>query len=134
MTSPPKSSQQSTAPSMNQLAKGSSTTSPAHPPSSSSFTAGPNYNINTASLMGPGPMVGGMAHSQPRMGMGISGVGMGGVGMGYGGYGNPGMMPMYGGGYGMGQQPGMGMGPVGYGGFPPTVGGNQPMGTQQKLL
>ena len=155
LTSPIKTAQTTTAPSMNQLAKGTTATQPLpHPPptqqsssfsSSSSFNAaaGPNYNVNTASLMaspphpqqpvGMGMGVGGMGMSG-GMGMGHPGMRMAQPGMGYGGYGNqPGMMPMYGGGgY---QQPGMGMGPMGYGGMPPTMGGgNRPMGTQQKLM
>ena len=145
LTSTPKNAQTSTAPSMNQLAKGT-TPSPSHPPptsSSSAYTAGgPNYSINTASLMGSGSTMAGGVGIGGGMGMG-GGIGMGGgmgmgqVGMGYGGgYGAPppGMMPMYGSGYGMAPRPGMGMGPVGYGGLPPSVGGSQPMGAQQKFM
>lgn len=143
LTSPVTTAQTSSAPSMNQMVKGT-TTQPSRPPnqpSSASFNAGPNYNVNTASLISSPP------HPQPlNMGMGVGGMGMAGgmgmghpgmrmgqTGMGYGGYGTqPGMMPIYGGGY---QQPGMGMGPMGYGAMPPAMGGgNQPMGTQQKLM
>ena len=131
LTSPTKSAPTSSAPSMNQMVQGTSVSPSIPPPSSASFTAGPNYNVNTASLMGPMP-----PRPQQNMGMGVGGMGMtGGMGMGYGGYGvHPGMMPMYGGGYGMAPQPGMGMGPMGYGGMLPTMGGNQPMGSQQKLM
>ena len=142
LSSPSKTVQATYAPSMNQLAQGTSL-SPSNPPpppsssSSSSFSAaGPNYNVNTASLMTSGPPsqhgmgmgAVGMGMGAVSMGMGAGGMGMsaGGMGMGYGP--RPGMMPMYGGGYGMGQQPGMGMGPMGYGGMPPT------MGAQQKLM
>ena len=154
LTSPGKTVQATSAPSMNQLAKGN-TPSPSHlPPSSSTASsfasaaaqAGPNYNINTASLMGPrpphsqpgmgmGPRPSMPSHSQPGMGMptvNMMGMGMGAPGMAYGH--RPGMMPMYGGGYGMGPQPGMGMGQMGYGGMPPMMGGSQPMGAQQKLM
>lgn len=150
LISRPKSVQTSSAPSMNQMAQ-ENPLSPSHPrPSTSSsssaaFTAGPNYNVNTASLVGSGAMgmptrpqpmgmTGGMGMSGGMgMGMGMTGgMGMGmagGMGMGYGGYGaRPGVMPMYG---VMGQPPGMGMG---YGVMPSSVGGNQPMGTQQKLM
>lgn len=146
LTSPQKPVQTSSAPSMNQMAQASP--SHPHPPTSSPSstftagpnynvnTAGPNYNVNTASLMGSGMP----PRPQPRMAMGMAGgmgmgmgmaggVGMGmagGMGMGYGGYGaQPGMMPMY----GVVGQPGMG-----YGVMPSSVGGNQPMGAQQKLM
>lgn len=148
LTSPIKTVDTSSAPTMNQLAKGTGS-APSFPPSSSSSgAAGPNYTINTASLMGPGPAMPprpptGMGMGGRGMGMGGGGMGMGGgggmgmgqMGMGYGGYGaRPGMMPMYGGGYGMAPQPGMGMGPMGYSGMPPSMGGNQQMGAQQKLM
>lgn len=156
LTSPAKTIQPSSAPSMNQMAKGTapSPSQPPPPPSSSSsssftsppsFASGPNYNVNTASLMGP-------TRPQPGMGIGGGGMGMAGGGVSYGGMGmssggmgmaggmgygpRPGMAPMYGGGgYGMGPQPGMGMGQqMSYGGMQPTMGGTRPMGAQQKLI
>ena len=72
-------------------------------------------------------VMGGVGMGQPVMAMGQPR-------MGYGGFGTrPTMVPMYGGGYGVAQQPAM-VG-LGYGGVPPAaMGGNRPMGAQQKLM
>ena len=99
LTTPPKTTASDPAPSMNQLAH---TGIP---------FSGPNYNINTASLMGPSHPTQPMARP---MGMGQMG---GGIGMSYGGAPRMGMQPGYSGGV-----PGMyGRGGVGYG--TPMVGG-----------
>lgn len=101
LSSPTKVVTTTSAPTMNQMAQSQYTTS-----QGTSF-AGPNYNVNTAALLG---------RPQPTPGYGV-GYGMGpqpGVGMGYGnlGMGRGYQMPMYGGGYG--PQP-MGMGVPNYG-------------------
>lgn len=122
MATPPKTTATSSAPSMNQMAYTRPSTS-----SPSSTQSGPNYNINTASLLGPAyrqpsPVGVGMG---PGMGMGLQpGMGMGprpGMGMGYSG---PGGMGMYGGGMAPSYSAGMGygaptmtMGVGGYGGM-----------------
>lgn len=142
LMSPPSKTTTTTAPpSMNQLATSTQT-------QASSFAGGPNYNINTAALMGQVPVqqpyvAMGMG-SRPGIGMGPSpGIGMGpspGMGVGYGGAAGMGVgmgygTGMYAGAGGYGARP-MAMG--GYGMQPPMMGGPgmnpNPMGMQQRRL
>lgn len=112
LTSPPKSTSSTSAPSMNQLAQSGTGTM------AQTQFAGPNYNVDTTILMGQRPPLGGPRPGMaPQIGMGM---GYNNPGMGYGG-----VRPMYGTGYaatgGYGTQPmgfgGYGYTPSGYGGM-----------------
>lgn len=126
-SSKPKQAAAASGPSMNQLAQ--SSTSPAHAAqkphstfkTSGSAPTGPNYNINTTSLMG--------TSTPPTSRSTAPGMGMGQMNMGMGM--QPGMAP------GMGMQPGMGMGMnyggMGYGIAPRPMYGGPGYGAQPQM-